>query len=89
LFLAPQGDTPVRITHFRVGDSQCQFGGRRHSAIATHGIPRGGRRPFVGTLFAEFPFCAHAAGLLAWHGCSERQEALQRPTGLSGEVRIV
>jgi len=29
LFLAPQGDTPVRITHFRVGDSQCHFGGRR------------------------------------------------------------
>jgi len=29
LSLAPQGDTPVRITHFRVGDSQCQFCGRR------------------------------------------------------------
>jgi len=33
LFLAPQGDTPVRITHFRVGDSQCQFGGRRHAPL--------------------------------------------------------
>jgi len=32
LFLAPQGDTPVRITHLRVGDSQCQFGGRWHAA---------------------------------------------------------
>jgi len=31
LFLAPQGDTPVRITHFRVGGQQCQFGGRRHA----------------------------------------------------------
>ena len=28
---ARNGDTPVRITHLRVGDSQCQFGGRRHA----------------------------------------------------------
>ena len=33
LFLAPQGDTPVRITHFRVGDSQCQFGGARQARL--------------------------------------------------------
>jgi len=29
LFLAPQGDTPMRSTHCRVGDSQCQFGSTR------------------------------------------------------------